>query len=396
MRTRLLLLLAGLALATAPLSIVASARGAAQAAPAAYDLVIARGRIVDGTGAPWFVGDVGVLGDRIAAIGDLSRASARTRIDASGLVVAPGFIDMLGQSEFNVLVDNRAASKIMQGITTEITGEGASIAPLNDRMIADATADATSTSASRRTGARSAEYFKRLEERVAPGDQHRARSSARAACATYVIGKDDRPATPAELEQMKELVAQAMEDGALGRQLVAAVRARPLRHAPTNSSRWRRWPRATAASTSPTSDRSPAASSSRSTRCSRSPNGRRIPAEIWHLKTAYRANWGKMPEVLRPDRGRARREASTSRANKYPYNRASNGLDACLPLWVREGGTRRDAGAAEGPGAARAHQAGDGRPERAGWENQWYGSGGGDGVMLVVGARTRRCGSTRG
>ena len=90
--------------------------------------------MVDGTGAPWFRGDVGLVGDRIAAVGALSGRPAKTTVDASGLVVAPGFIDMLGQSEFNVLVDGRAASKITQGVTTEITGEGASIAPMNEAM----------------------------------------------------------------------------------------------------------------------------------------------------------------------------------------------------------------------------------------------------------------------
>ena len=100
-----------------------------------FDVLITNGRVVDGTGAPWFRADVGIIGDRIAAIGQLADREARTRIDASNLVVAPGFIDMLGQSEFNVLVDPRAASKITQGITTEITGEGSSIAPLNDALV---------------------------------------------------------------------------------------------------------------------------------------------------------------------------------------------------------------------------------------------------------------------
>jgi N-acyl-D-amino-acid deacylase len=99
-----------------------------------YDFLIAGGRIVDGTGAPWVAGDIGIAGDRIVAIGDLSKASASKRIDAMGLVVSPGFIDVQGQSEFYVLIDNRAASKITQGVTTEITGEGSSIAPLNDRL----------------------------------------------------------------------------------------------------------------------------------------------------------------------------------------------------------------------------------------------------------------------
>src|SRR5438045_494100 len=106
-------------------------------ASSAFDVLITNGRIVDGTGAPWFRGDVGITGDRITAVGQLAGRDAKTRIDASNLVVAPGFIDMLGQSEFNVLVDPRAASKITQGVTTEITGEGGSIAPVNARMIAE-------------------------------------------------------------------------------------------------------------------------------------------------------------------------------------------------------------------------------------------------------------------
>ena len=104
-----------------------------------FDVLITGGRVVDGTGAPWFRADVGIIGDRIAAIGQLAGPRRRRRtIDASNLVVAPGFIDMLGQSEFNVLVDPRAASKITQGVTTEITGEGASIAPLNDALVKSA------------------------------------------------------------------------------------------------------------------------------------------------------------------------------------------------------------------------------------------------------------------
>src|SRR5215467_10700511 len=102
-----------------------------------YDFLISGAHIVDGTGAPWVAGDVAISGDRIVAIGDLSKASARRRLDAKGMVVCPGFIDVQGQSEFNVLVDSRAASKITQGVTTEITGEGSSIAPVNERLLED-------------------------------------------------------------------------------------------------------------------------------------------------------------------------------------------------------------------------------------------------------------------
>src|SRR3954467_7390951 len=138
--------------------------GPIAAQPPRFDVIVANGRIVDGTGAPWFRGDVGILGDRITAIGSLGDATAANRIDATDLVVAPGFIDLLGQSEFNVLVDGRAASKILQGVTTEVTGEGSSIAPVNDRMVLEASDNAKHFGVAQdwRT---LADYFKRLEER---------------------------------------------------------------------------------------------------------------------------------------------------------------------------------------------------------------------------------------
>ena len=101
-----------------------------------YDILLKNGTIVDGTGNPWFKADVAIKGDRIEAIGSLPNATARTVVDVSGLVVSPGFVDMLGQSEFRLLVDGRAMSKISQGVTTEITGEGGSAAPMNERTIA--------------------------------------------------------------------------------------------------------------------------------------------------------------------------------------------------------------------------------------------------------------------
>jgi len=158
--------------------------------------------------------DVGIVGDRIRALGDLSKATATTRIDAAGLVVAPGFIDMLGQSEFNVLVDGRVASKLLQGVTTEVTGEGSAIAPLNDRMLKEAEPSARHFGVTydfRTLGG----YFDRIDQRSRPA-LNVASFVGAGGVRNYVIGKDDRPATPAELEHMKRAVAQAMEEGALG------------------------------------------------------------------------------------------------------------------------------------------------------------------------------------
>jgi len=116
---------------------LAAAAARSQSSPPAFDLVIANGRILDGTGAPWFRGDVGIKGDRITAVGDLSAAAATRRIDARDHMVAPGFIDMLGQSEMTLLADNRAESKVRQGITSEITGEGGSAAPATEATLKD-------------------------------------------------------------------------------------------------------------------------------------------------------------------------------------------------------------------------------------------------------------------
>ena len=184
--------------------------------PRRFDVLIINGRIVDGTGAPWFRGDVGIVGDRIAAIGALQRRDGGARRSMPpNLVVAPGFIDLLGQSEFNVLVDGRAASKMLQGVTTEVTGEGSSIAPVNDRLIAEAAPNATHFGVAQdwRT---LADYFRRLERAVASRDQRRPRSSAPAASATTSSAKTIVRRHRPELERMKQLVAEAMQQGALG------------------------------------------------------------------------------------------------------------------------------------------------------------------------------------
>jgi len=178
-----------------------------------YDFIITGARIVDGTGAPWFVGDIGIVGDRIAAIGDLHDAAAKKRVDAAGLIASPGFIDVQGQSEFNVLVDGRAASKITQGVTTEITGEGTSIAPLNERLLDDLQPSAKKYGVD--LDWRSLDEYFRHFEHARPAINLGTFVGA-GGLRNYVIGKDNRAATTAELEQMRQLVAQAMEQGAFG------------------------------------------------------------------------------------------------------------------------------------------------------------------------------------
>jgi len=358
--------------------VVASAAKAPPASSESLDVVISGGRIVDGTGAPWFAGDVGILGDRIVSIGDLKGAVAKTRIDAAGMIVAPGFIDLLGQSEFNILVDNRAASKITQGVTTEVTGEGTSIAPMNDRLFADL-ADGYRHFDVAMDWHTLGDYFKRLDERTHPAI-NLATFVGAGGLRTYVVGKDNRPATPAELDQMKNLVAEAMEDGALG--VSSSLQYVPDRFASTDELVALASVAARYGGVYFTHMRSESGQILEALDETFSVAERaKIPAEIWHLKTAYKSNWGRMPEVL------ARIEAARARglditADQYPYTRAANGLDACLPLWAREGGTEPMLARLQTPADRERIKKEMDDPASPGWENQWFGSGGGNGVML--------------
>jgi dihydroorotase/N-acyl-D-amino-acid deacylase len=367
-------LVIGCAVAGAATCIVAQPSG--QRPP--YDFVITNARIVDGTGAPWFRGDVAIAGDRLAAVGVVGDAGGAPTIDATNLVVAPGFIDLLGQSEFNVLVDGRAASKIMQGVTTEVTGEGSSIAPVNDRLMAQAapTARYFGVTQDWRT---LADYFKRLEDRSRT-TINVATFVGAGGIRNYVIGKDDRPASAAELEHMKHLVAEAMEQGALG--LSTSLQYVPDRFASTDEIVELAKVAARYGGVYFTHQRSEGARIFESLdevfaiaeRAS-------IPAEIWHLKTAYKANFGKMPDVLR------RIEAARARgldvtANQYPYTRASNGLDSCIPLWAREGGFDKLVERLKDPATRERVKSDMDDPNATTWENQWYGANGGDGVMV--------------
>ena len=304
--------------------------------PATFDLIFAGGRVVDGTGAPWVRADVGISGDRIAAVGNLSGAAAKRRIDATNLVVAPGFIDMLGQSEYNVLVDNRAASKITQGITTEITGEGRSIAPTNARMIADnrdvyarygVTPDWTTL----------AGYWKAFE-RARPVLNLGTFVGA-GGVRDLVIGKEGRRPTPGELAAMEAAVAQAMEEGAFG--LSTSLAYVPDRFASTEEIIALAKVAARYGGTYVTHQRDEGdgidASLDEVFRIAREA---KIPAQIYHLKTAGTRNWGRMPAVLARIES-ARAEGLDVSANQYPWAASSNNLDASLPLWVREGGREK-------------------------------------------------------
>ncbi len=201
----------------------------AQSVPA-FDLVITNGHIIDGTGSPWYSGDLGIRDGKVAAIGNLAAAPRKRTIDAAGKVVAPGFIDMLGQSELSILVDPRLPSKIYQGITTEITGEGSTVAPLNDAIIQSDHAEYEHyhITPDWRTFR---QYFARLEK------QGMGINLASYVGATQVrrmvLGDNNMQPSPEQLEQMKALVREAMQDGTVGVSTALEYAPRPTPR-PTN------------------------------------------------------------------------------------------------------------------------------------------------------------------
>ncbi len=341
------------------------------------DLLFAGGRVVDGTGAPWFRADVCVAGDRIAAVGRLAGMSARRRIDASRLVVAPGFIDMLGQSAFNVLADPRAASKITQGITTEITGEGSSIAPLDQRLI-DESREVFEHYGVKPEWQTLREYW-RAFEKAGPAINLGTFVGA-GGLRSMVVGDSDRAATPGELQAMEQAVARAMEDGAFG--VSTALQYVPDRFASTAEIIALARVAARYGGSYITHQRSESyAIDSSLDEVFRIAREAGLPAQIYHLKVACRGMWGMMPHVL-ARLSAARAEGLDVSANQYPWTAGQNGLDATLPLWVREGGVKKMLERLRDP-AVRARVRAELRRDDHGWENQYQCAGGGKGLLIA-------------
>jgi len=297
-------------------------------ADAPYDLLIRNGMIVDGTGSPWYRGDVAVRGDRIAAVGQLRGARARDTIDATGLVVSPGWIDMLGHSEYPLLRDGRAVSKITQGITSEITGEVTSVVPVNRNTLRELGRD--SVPWSDLDG-----YFRALEAAgpainlgtfVTVGSVRR-----------YVMGDADRAPTPAELDTMRALVAEAMEDGAMG--LSSGLIYAPASYATTEeiielARVAARYGGGYASHIRSEGDRLVEAVNE----AIRIGEEAGTWVQVHHLKASGRANWGKMPQAVAAiEAARARGVDVT--ADQYPYPASGTGLDAIIPNWAHAGGT---------------------------------------------------------
>ena len=342
-----------------------------------YDLILRGGWIVDGSGNPRYAGDVAITGDRIAAVGHIGRAAARETLDVSGLVVAPGFIDMLGQSETNVLVDNRLLSKVSQGITTEVTGEGGSVAPLTDALVVD---DSTWM---KKYGVQ--EDWRDLDGYFA----HLARTKSTVNMATFVgatqvrlavVGKLDRHATPAELARMVALVDTAMQQGALG--LSTSLVYAPAIYAPTEELIALARAAGRRGGVYATHIRNEGsgidAALDEAFRIGREAD---LPVEIWHLKTAGQPNWGRMPRVLaRIDSARAAGLDVT--ADQYPYTRSATSLAASIPPWAHSGGTDSLLARLNDP-ATRARIRAEMVSVTTGAENFYRGAGGADGILIV-------------
>ncbi|MBV9302369.1 MAG: D-aminoacylase [Acidobacteriaceae bacterium] len=350
----------------------------AAAPPERFDIVIRNGHIIDGTGSPWYAGDVAIRNGRIARIGSLADAPAARVIDAQGMVVAPGFIDMLGQSELSMLVNPHVPSKIFQGITTEITGEGSSIAPLNARVLA-ADRPGYAHYGVKADWTTFAEYFARLEK------QGLGINLASYVGATQVrrvvIGDDNRAPTAAELERMKALVRDAMQQGAVG--VSTSLQYAPAPYATTEE--------LIALATEAARFGGIYASHMRSEgdtidvaldevfRIGREAN---IPVEIWHLKAAGKRNWGRMPEIV----GRIEQARSSGvdvEADTYACPAWFNSFSAFVPPWVHDGGDAKMVARLKDP-AMRARIRKDMENDSSAWDNEWLEIPGPEAILVSV------------
>jgi dihydroorotase/N-acyl-D-amino-acid deacylase len=356
----------------------------AQPAPSqSFDIVITHGHILDGTGSPWYSGDIGIRDGHIAAIGNLAAAPRTRTLDAEGKVVAPGFIDMLGQSELTILVDPRLASKIYQGITTEITGEGNSAAPVNEAMLR-----------SDRAGYEHykltpdwhtlREYFACIEKQgmgINLASYVGATSVRR-----MVLGDDDVQPTPAQLAQMQALVRDAMRDGAVG--LSTALQYTPAPYAKT--------PELIALASEASKFGGIHATHMRSEgdgvlesidEAARIGREAHIPVEIWHLKAAGKANWGRMPQIVeRIDKYRA--EGVDISANTYAYTAWFNTFSAFIPPWAHDGGDAQLIVRLKDPAARariRKDMLANGKDSTGeAWDNEWQEIPGPEAIQIAV------------
>jgi N-acyl-D-amino-acid deacylase len=355
---------------------VAATQLPAQTSAPPFDLVITNGHIIDGTGSPWYSGDVGIRDGRIAAIGSLAGVPRKRTIDAAGKVVSPGFIDMLGQSELTILVDPHLPSKIYQGITSEITGEGNSVAPLNETIIQDNRNgyDHYKITPDWRTFR---QYFERVEK------QGMGINLASYVGATQVrrmvLGDNDVQPTPAQLDQMKALVREAMKDGAAG--LSTSLEYAPAPYAKTDeliglATEASKFGGIYATHMRNESD-SVIDAVDEALRIGREA---RIPVEIWHLKVAGKNNWGRMPEVIAKINA-ARAAGADVSADTYAYTAWHNDFSAFIPAWAHDGGNAKLVERLKDP-ATRERIRKDMLTPSKDWDNEWQEIPGPDAIMI--------------
>src|SRR3984957_2050332 len=341
-----------------------------------YDIVIRHGQIVDGSGGAPFAGDIAIRGDRIVAIGSFENAKAKREIDATGLVVAPGFIDMLGQSELSLLIDNRSQSKLSQGITSEITGEGGSIAPQNELTIAPQKILLD-------------HYHLSIDWHDLAGSFHRLQTSGTPInLGTYVgaaqvreavLGDVDRAPTPAELQQMESLVAAAMQQGALG---VSTALIYPPGHYATTEELIALAKVASQygglyATHLGSEGQSESAAIDEAIRIGREAQ---LPVEIFHLKVSGKTRWGGMPQVVAKLQA-ARDSGLDIAADMYPYTAGGTALASSLPPWMADGGMEKLLARLQDP-ATRRRIVAEMAQDHDDWENLYLDCGGGSGVMI--------------
>src|SRR3989449_4855226 len=294
-----------------------------------FDAIIKGGRVYDGTGTEPKNADVAIRGDRIAGVGDFETAKAKTIIDATGLAVAPGFINMLSWSNESLIQDGRSQSEIRQGVTTEIMGEGESMGPVNDRVREKMLREQADIHYEIKWKTL-AEYLRYLETRGISCNV--ASFIGAATIRENVVGFEDKAPTPQQLEEMRQLVRKEMEEGALGIgtsliyppafyakteelielcKVAAKYQGKYISHMRSEGNRLLE-------------------SLDELIRISREA---RIPAEVYHIKAAGQQNWSKMDQLLSHIEV-APKEGLKIRANMYMYTASGTGLDACLPPWT--------------------------------------------------------------
>jgi dihydroorotase/N-acyl-D-amino-acid deacylase len=362
----------------AALSSVVVSRAQTSRSRSAFDVVIVNGHIIDGTGSPWYSGDVGIRDGKIAAIGNLSEAARKRTIDAQGRVVAPGFIDMLGQSELTIQVDPRVPSKIYQGITSEITGEGNSAGPLNDAIIAAdrATYDHYHLNPEWRT---LGEYFAKLEKQGI--GINLASYVGATQVRRMVLGDDDKQPTAAQLQQMKGMVRQAMREGAVG--VSTALEYAPAPYAKTEELIALAGEASKLGGIYATHMRDESNSVLVAIdEALRIGQEAHIPVEIWHLKVAGKQNWGRMPEVVAKINA-ARAQGIDVSANTYAYPAWFNTFSAFVPQWAHDGGDAKLVERLKDP-AMRARIRKEMETPSTAWDNEWLEIPGPESVLIGV------------